>query len=77
MKIITKRPRSRSNQPINPTKTALRSTQMHPNNLLLINEAMSRARMLWPQDTISEASQPARMIAMRARATQRRIRGHQ
>jgi hypothetical protein len=50
---------------------------MHPNNLLLINEAMSRARMLWPQDTISEASQPARMIAMRARATQRRIRGHQ
>jgi hypothetical protein len=49
---------------------------MHPMSLLLIHEAMSRARMLGPQDTISEASRPARLISARARATQRRIAGH-
>jgi len=50
---------------------------MQPSIDLLINEAMSRARMLGPQDLSSEASRPARQIAMRARSVQRRIRGHQ
>lgn len=44
---------------------------------LIIHEAMSRARMLGPQDYTSEASRPAREIAMRVRSVQRRIRGHQ
>jgi len=50
---------------------------MNPIDRLIIHEAMSRARMLGPQDYTSEASRPAREIAMRARRTQRRISGHQ
>jgi hypothetical protein len=48
----------------------------HPHSHL-IHEAMSRARMLKPQDSISEASRPARRIAMNARNTQNRILGNQ
>ncbi len=43
---------------------------------LLINEQLSRARMPWPQDTISEASRPARQIAARSRRTQNHLMGH-
>jgi hypothetical protein len=45
-------------------------------NSQLIHEAMSRARMLKPQDTTSEASRPARRIAMRARNEQNRALGN-
>jgi hypothetical protein len=46
-------------------------------NSLLINENLSRARMRSPQETISEASRPARQIAMRARRVERSRRGHE
>jgi hypothetical protein len=46
-------------------------------NSLLINENLSRARMRSPQETISEASRPARQIAMRARRAERSRRGHE
>jgi hypothetical protein len=42
----------------------------------LINEALSRARMLLPQTVRSEAIRPARSIAMKARHTQARELGH-
>lgn len=42
----------------------------------LINEAMSRARMLLPQTTRSEAFRPARSIAMKARHVQARQLGN-
>jgi len=45
-------------------------------NSHLIHEAMSRARMLKPQAT-SEASRPARRIAMTARKAQNRNLGQQ
>jgi hypothetical protein len=45
-------------------------------NSHLIQEAMSRARMLRPQDSTSEASRSARRIAMRARDTQNRALGN-
>jgi hypothetical protein len=45
-------------------------------NSQLIQEAMSRARMLRPQDTTSEASRSARRIAMRARNEQNRSLGN-
>jgi hypothetical protein len=50
---------------------------MNPTDRLIMHEAMSRTRMLWPQDYTSEASQPARLIAMRARRVERRMRGHE
>lgn len=37
------------------------------NKMQLLNEALSRARMLLPQTTRSEAIRPARSIAMKAR----------
>ncbi len=43
----------------------------------LIYEAMSRARMLGPQEINSEASRPARRIALTARARQRRSLGNE
>jgi hypothetical protein len=46
-------------------------------NSQLIHEAMSRARMLKPQDTTSEASRPARRIAARALRQQSRSLGNQ
>jgi hypothetical protein len=46
-------------------------------NSLLINENLSRARMRSPQETISEASRPARLIALRARRAERARRGHE
>jgi len=49
---------------------------MRAMRVLLINEQLSRARMFWPQDTISEASRPARQIAMRSRQEQNRQMGH-
>lgn len=60
------------------THDKLRSTNVsiHPHSHL-IHEAMSRARMPKPQDNISEASRPARRIAMKARAEQNRILGNQ
>jgi len=45
-------------------------------NALLIHATMSRARMLRPQDHISEASRSARQIAMRSRETNRRMLGN-
>ena len=45
------------------------------NGLQLINEALSRARMRKPQETISEAFRPARQIAMSARRKQSRLSG--
>lgn len=42
----------------------------------IIHETMSRARMLRPQDSHSEASRPARRIAMRARNEQNRSLGN-
>jgi len=57
--------------------TLTRSNEMNPIDRLIIHEAMSRARMLGPQDYTSEASRPAREIAMRARRAQLRIWGHQ
>jgi hypothetical protein len=45
-------------------------------NHLLIHATLSRARMLWPQDNISEASRPARQIAMRSREEHRRMLGN-
>jgi hypothetical protein len=45
-------------------------------NSQLINEAMSRARMLKPQDSTSEASRPARRTAMRSRNKQNRDLGN-
>jgi hypothetical protein len=56
--------------------TFTRSNEMNPIDRLIIHEAMSRARMLGPQDYTSEASRPAREIAMRARNAQKRIWGH-
>lgn len=41
----------------------------------LLNEAMSRARMRWPQDNHTEAFRPARQIMMRARREQTRQLG--
>jgi hypothetical protein len=52
------------------------TVNFHPNSHL-IHEAMSRARMPRPQDNISEASRPARWIAMRSRNEQNRILGNQ
>lgn len=46
------------------------------NDFHLIHEAMSRARMLGPQDTISEASRSARQITIRSRREQIVIRGN-
>jgi len=46
---------------------------MYAAQALLINEAMSRARMPKPQDSMSEASLPARQIAMRSRRAQSRM----
>lgn len=43
----------------------------------LIYEAMSRARMRRPQDSTSEASRPARRIAMSALRRQSRALGNQ
>jgi len=45
-------------------------------NAHLIHEAMSRARMLKPQDSHSEASRPAKRIALRARAMRNRSLGN-
>ena len=42
----------------------------------LLNQALSRARMLLPQTTRSEASRPARTIAMKARHAQARQMGN-
>lgn len=50
------------------------TVNFHPNSHL-IHEAMSRARMPKPQDNISEASRPARRIAMRSRNEQNRALG--
>ncbi len=42
----------------------------------LLNEALSRARMLLPQKSRSEAFRPARSIAMKARHAQARDLGN-
>jgi hypothetical protein len=49
---------------------------MNKINYLLIHATMSRARMLWPQENTSEASRPARQIAMRSRQENRRMLGN-
>jgi len=66
------RPRKRTttNNPISNYQS--RSTTVKFMPVLLINEAMSRARMLRPQGSMTEASLPARQIAMRSRREQSR-----
>jgi len=56
--------------------TPIRSYDMYGMTHLLIQEHMSRARMPKPQSMTSEASRPARQIAMQSRKEQRRIMGH-
>ena len=56
--------------------TPLRSYDMYGMTHLLVQEHLSRARMPKPQSTSSEASRPARVIAMHSRKEQRRIMGH-
>jgi hypothetical protein len=60
---------------INKSQRSTTSMNMTSNSHL-IQEAMSRARMLKPQDFHSEASRPARRIAMRARNEQNRSLGN-
>jgi len=76
------------NEPISarkPTRTPISNRRDHLDengitvnkiNALLIHATMSRARMLRPQDHISEASRSARQIAMRSRETNRRMLGN-
>ena len=73
---ITKRPRQRSIKTTERT-TFIRSNEMNPTDRLILHEAMSRTRMLRPQDYTSEASRPARLITLSARRAQRRMQGNQ
>ena len=60
------------------TQNLTRSTDMNMlEGLHLIHEALSRARMPWPQEIRSEAAhrRPAREIAMRVRREQTRLLG--
>jgi hypothetical protein len=70
------RSQSKRPRPTNPQTSILRSNDMYINNLL-INESLSRARMRSPQDTISEASRPARLITLHARRVERIRRANQ
>ena len=66
-----------TDQPELKIKKTFRSTSMYTQlNSQLINEAMSRARMLKPQDSTSEASRSARRTAMRSRNKQNRDLGN-
>jgi len=49
---------------------------MTATGMQLIHEALSRARMRRPQETTSEASRPARQIAMSVRREQIRLQGY-
>jgi hypothetical protein len=67
---------SSTTDPSTITPSARRTTMNITANSQLIHEAMSRARMLKPQGTTSEASRPARRIAMRSRHEQSRALGN-
>jgi len=73
MSIGNQRPRRRSKTANSTSNYSSRSNDVKFVPVLLINEAMSRARMLRPQGYRTEASLPARQIAMRARREQSRM----
>jgi hypothetical protein len=67
------RPRQRSKTNKTTSNYLSRSIEVKFIPVLVLNEAMSRARMLRPQGSMTEASLPAREIAMRARRAQSRM----
>jgi hypothetical protein len=72
---ITTKTRPRKLRSANKPNTPIRSYDMYGMVHLLVQEHMSRARMPKPQST-SEASRPARQIAMMSRREQRRVMGN-